>query len=169
MHITDTHAHIYLPEFADDLDAVLKNAPFVSKIFMPNIDLSTLEPMHHVQAAYPDQCFACIGLHPCSVKEDYQSVLATLEKQLFNNKIKYYGIGETGLDYYWDLTFKKEQIEALEMQLEWAKTYQLPVIIHSREALDDCLTLVEKHQNGKLKGVFHCFSGTSDQLQRALD
>lgn len=168
MQLTDTHAHIYLPEFTDDLHVIIEKAPFVSKIYMPNIDLHTIAPMCNVHVVYPEKCFPCIGLHPCSVKENYEYVLAEMEKQIVNNKITFHGIGETGLDYYWDLSFKKEQIKAFEIQLEWAKSKQLPVIIHSRNSLDDCIAIVAKHQDGNLKGVFHCFSGNAFQLERAL-
>lgn len=169
MNLIDTHAHIYLPEFDADRAGMLANAKDVIRIYMPNIDLETIEPMLQVHSEYPVKCFPMIGLHPCSVKEDFKSVLVKMEKQIQNENTRYYGIGETGLDYFWDLSFKEQQISAFEQQIIWAKQMQLPVIIHSRNATDDCIQLIEKHQDGNLTGIFHCFSGSVEQLDRAID
>lgn len=168
MQLIDTHAHIYLPEFDSDRQNMMLHAVNVSRIFMPNIDLDTMEPMMRLQKEYPEQCFPMIGLHPCSVKSDFEEVLKAMEQQLHNKQFNWYGVGETGLDYYWDVTFKQQQIIAFEQQIIWAREMQLPVIIHSRNALADCLELIEKHQDGNLTGVFHCFSGSADELARAV-
>lgn len=169
MNLIDTHAHIYLPEFDADRESMIANAKDVSRIYMPNIDLETIEPMLQVHSNYPDKCFPMIGLHPCSVKEDFESVLEKMKEHFKNDSTRFYGIGETGLDYFWDLSFKNQQIAAFEQQIIWAKQMQLPVIIHSRNATDDCIQLIEKHQDGNLTGIFHCFSGSLEQLERAMD
>lgn len=169
MNLIDTHAHIYLPEFDADRDNMIANAKDVIRIYMPNIDLETIEPMLQLHSKYPEKCFPMIGLHPCSVKEDFKSVLEKMEEQFQNKSTTFYGIGETGLDYFWDLSFKDQQIAAFEQQIIWAKQMQLPIIIHSRNATDDCIHIIEKHQDGNLTGIFHCFSGSTEQLERAID
>lgn len=168
MLLIDTHAHIYLPEFDADRELTMANAGAVERIYMPNIDLDTIQPMLQLQAAYPGKCFPMMGLHPCSVKEDYKEVLRQMERILQNGGSRYYGIGETGLDYYWDLSFKEQQIAAFEQQILWAKQLQLPVIIHSRNSIDDCIQIVEKHQDGNLSGIFHCFPASATHLERAI-
>lgn len=168
MLLIDTHAHIYLPEFDADRELTMANAGAVERIYMPNIDLDTIQPMLQLQAAYPGKCFPMMGLHPCSVKEDYKEVLRQMERILQNDGSRYYGIGETGLDYYWDLSFKEQQIAAFEQQVLWAKQLQLPVIIHSRNSIDDCIQIVEKHQDGNLSGIFHCFPASATHLERAI-
>lgn len=168
MHLTDTHAHIYLPEFDADRKEMLQRAfaAGVTKIFMPNIDSSSIADMHATADAYPENCFPMMGLHPCSVKENYLDDLAIVEEHLAKNK--YFGIGECGLDYYWDITFKEEQKDAFRYQVALAKKYQLPIIIHSRNSIDDCIALIEENKDENLRGIFHCFSGTAEQLEKII-
>ena len=162
----DSHAHLYLPQFHDDIDEVIQRAidSNVQKIFLPNIDSSTTESMFRLSEKYPDVCYPMMGLHPCSVKENYKEELAHIKEIKEQRKI--YGVGELGIDLYWDKSFKKEQIIAFETQIEWAIEWKLPIIIHSREALPLTIEIVENMQHEDLRGVFHCFAGTLEQAER---
>lgn len=166
--VIDTHCHLYTPEFQTDIHDVIERAKKegVHSFYLPAIDSSTLKPMLDLESAYPGKCHAMIGLHPCSVKEDYEKELQIVEDLL--KERDFAGIGETGLDYYWDLTFKEQQIDAFDRQIGWSKEYGLPIIIHSRNSTDDCISLIEKSQNGRLKGIFHCFSGSAEQASRII-
>ena len=162
---TDTHAHIYLKDFHDDRQEMMDRAQGagVKKILMPNIDVDSIEAILRVEDQYP-QCYAMMGLHPCSVKKGFEKDLQTVESNLFHRK--FVGVGEIGTDMYWDKDHWEEQREAFLIQIQWAKTLNLPVAIHCRESLDQTLDLVEKEQDGNLRGVFHCFSGNLDQARR---
>jgi TatD DNase family protein len=164
----DTHAHIYSQEFENDLDFMIKSASQVGveDIFMPNIDTLSIERMLHLSKTY-EHCHAMMGLHPCSVKEDYLDVLAVMENQIKNDQIK--AIGEIGIDLYWDKTFGKQQELAFQKQISWAKDLQLPIVIHSRESLDLTIEIVSEMQDGSLGGIFHCFNGTKLQAQMIID
>ncbi len=166
MMLVDTHAHLFLPEFTTDLDQVMERAKVsgVEHIFLPNIDENTVGPMLELENRYRDFCHAMIGLHPCSVGENPEVSLEIMASWL--GKRTFSGIGEIGLDYHRDLTYRDQQILAFETQLDWAKRYDVPVSIHSRDAIPDCIRLVRKKQDGSLRGVFHCFSGS---LQQALE
>ncbi|MBT8233152.1 MAG: TatD family hydrolase [Saprospiraceae bacterium] len=165
----DSHAHLYLEQFDEDIDVVINTAikSEVKRIFLPNIDSTTIDRLHNLEASYPDNCFAMMGLHPCSVKENFETELSIVKHNL--SQRKYYGIGETGIDLYWDKTFREEQIYSFEQQIAWAKEFDLPVIIHSRDSLDLTIEIIAKHQDGKLKGIFHCFNGTVDQCKKVVD
>jgi len=165
----DTHAHLYLEQFKQDIDSVIESAVQgnVQKIFLPNIDHSTTNDMLSLCQKHPAICYPMIGLHPCSVQKEYKAELDHIDKQLELNE--FYGIGETGIDLYWDKSFKEEQIICFEYQIELAKKWDLPVIIHSRDSLDLTIELISKHQDGKLKGIFHCFNGTIDQCKQICD
>lgn len=165
----DTHAHLYLDQFSADLADVIQRAKLdqVLKIFLPNIDSSTTESMNAISARYPNLLYPMIGLHPCSVKENYKSELMHIEEQLALGG--YYGIGETGIDLYWDVSYKAQQIDAFEIQIQWAKEHDLPIVIHSRDALDVTIDLIGKHQDGSLRGVFHCFNGDTTQCKKIQD
>ena len=169
MNLLDTHSHIYLQEFDIDRQLMLQRAEKegISKIIMPAIDSSTHKKMLETAIHFPEKCLIMMGLHPCSVKENYKEELVIVEDYL--KKLKFQAIGETGLDYHWDLTFKKEQSDAFRMQIEWSLHYGIPVVIHSRNSIDDCIKMVTENQKGKLKGVFHCFSGTIEQAQQIID
>jgi TatD DNase family protein len=169
MTLIDTHSHIYLPEFDNDRIEMLERAEIegVKKILLPAIDSSTHNKMLLTEEQFPGLCRSMIGLHPCSVKSDFKKELQFVQDYL--EKKKFIAMGETGLDFYWDLSFKDQQYEAFEQQIKWARQYVIPVVIHSRNSIDECIDVIEKNQNGKLKGVFHCFSGNPDQAKRIID
>ena len=167
----DSHAHIYLPEFDADRQEMIMRAKEagVEKIFLPNIEASTFDAMMQLCAEEKNYCFPMMGLHPCSVKENYSAELKFVEEKLADKSLQFFGVGECGLDYYWDKTFVPQQKEAFEFQIQLAKKYRLPVIIHSRESTDDCIELIAKHKDENLTGIFHCFSGTIEQLEKIVD
>lgn len=167
----DTHTHIYLPEFDADRRDMLERAKQagVKKIFLPNINSASVESMLNLSREENGFCFPMMGLHPCSVKENYEAELQAAEQLLSNDVTAFFGIGECGLDYYWDKTFAAGQKIVFETQIVWAKKFHLPLSIHSREATDDCIQLIEKHKDENLHGVFHCFSGTAEQLQKIIE
>jgi TatD DNase family protein len=169
MKLLDTHSHIYLEDFDSDREEMLQRAEKegIVKVCMPAIDSATHDKMLKIATQFEGRCFSMIGLHPCSVKENYAFELKIAEEHL--QERKFYGIGETGLDYYWDLTFKKEQAISFQQQIEWALHYDLPVVIHSRNSIDDCIEIISENQKGNLKGVFHCFSGSLQQAKQIID
>ncbi len=175
MLLTDTHSHIYLPEFDKDRDLMLERAEKegVGTILMPAIDTSTHDQMLRLEEAHPN-CMAMMGLHPCSVKADFQAELKTARE--FLEKRPFVAVGEIGLDLYWDKTFADQQYMAFYEQIGWALQYNIPVAIHSRNATDECIAVVAEQQKaclpdrqGRLKGVFHCFSGDAVQAQQVID
>lgn len=165
----DSHAHLYLEQFKDDQDEIIQRCldNDVQKIFLPNIDSTTTKRMLDLCHSFPEVCYPMIGLHPCSVKENLNDELSHIEDELKINK--YYGIGESGIDLYWDKTFKKDQIKAFEFQIDLASRLDLPIIIHSRESLDLTIDIITNHQTGHLKGIFHCFNGNVSQCKKILD
>lgn len=167
--LIDTHAHIYLDHFQDNLEQYIKDIreAGVERIYMPDIDQSSTSKMLSMAENYPDLCIPMIGLHPCSVNEQYSKELKRIEQELA--KRPYAGIGETGIDLYWDKSTFRLQQKALEVQLTWAGETGLPIILHTREATDETIEMVQRYQNGNLKGVFHCFSGTHEQAQKIVD
>ena len=169
MMLIDTHSHIYLPEFYQDREKMLEraNESGVSGILLPAIDSTTHPQMQSLEEKYPGSIFSMMGLHPCSVKGNYQDELAIALKYLEKKQFK--AIGETGLDFYWDRTFTKEQYESFRTQIEWALNFDIPVVIHSRNSIDECIKVIVEYQKGKLKGVFHCFSGSLEQAIRIID
>lgn len=168
--LIDTHSHLFLEEFAEDLPQVMERArnAGVSYIFMPNIDSTTIESMLSVCNAYPGYCFPMIGLHPTSVNESYERELAIVYERL-SAPNDFIAIGEIGLDLYWDKTFLKEQLVAFEKQIEWALEFNLPIVIHSREAFDYIYKVMEPYKNTALSGVFHSFTGTQEEADRLLE
>jgi TatD DNase family protein len=162
----DTHAHIYLPEFDKDREQVILNAKNngVERILMPAIDSSTHENMVKVEEEF-EGCISMIGLHPCSVKENYIEELAIVKKYLA--KRNFIAIGEIGLDFYWDVSFKEQQYKAFEEQIQLAISNSLPIVIHSRNSIDECIEVVKNFP--KSKGVFHCFSGNEEQAKKIID
>jgi TatD DNase family protein len=165
----DTHAHLYADQFNQDQDAMMQRAMDngVTHFFLPNIDEASIEPMFDLEKRYNGQCFAMMGLHPCSVKADYKAVLARMEKQL--EKRSYCAVGEIGLDYYWSTEFKEQQIDAFNIQCTWAKNSDVPIVIHARDSLDDIIALVRRAKTDKLRGIFHCFGGTYEQAQQIIE
>ncbi|PZF71391.1 TatD family hydrolase [Taibaiella soli] len=165
MTLVDTHTHLYDEQLTADPQQIQRAIEAgVTKMYMPNCDSSTIEGMLAMETAYPQNCFPMMGLHPVYVKENYKDELTIVENWL--SKRKFAGVGEIGLDYYWDKTFVPQQKEAFEQQIDWALQYDLPIIIHSRESTADCIEIVRKKQNGKLRGIFHCFSGTLEEAKQ---
>lgn len=168
--LIDTHSHLFLEEFSDDLPQVMERArqAGVSRIYMPNIDSTTIEPMLSVCADYPDFCYPMIGLHPTSVNESYRQELSIVRERLQvpNNFV---AIGEIGLDLYWDKTFLNEQLYVFEKQIEWALEYKLPIVVHSREAFDYIYKVMEPYKNTALTGIFHSFTGNAEEAARLLE
>ena len=165
MTLIDTHTHIYDADFDLDRAEVVTRAleAGVSMMLLPNVDASTIQPMLETHERYPDCTGVMMGLQPEEVKGDYKQVLALMEKRLENNI--YIGVGEIGLDLYWDTTFEKEQLDAFETQLEWAKQLHLPLSIHCRNAFGFMARILEKQQDGGLQGVMHCFTGTEEEAK----
>lgn len=165
----DTHTHLYASKFKEDRAAVLARAKDagVSLALLPAIDSGSHQSMLELEAAYPDYCLAMIGLHPVSVKADYEEELALVESEL--KRRKWIAIGEIGMDLYWDKSFKAEQEDAFLRQCKWAIEYDLPIAIHARESIDELIQLIKEVNDERLRGVFHCFTGTVDQAFSAID
>lgn len=165
----DTHAHIYTDDFDVDRTEVLARCADnqVNLIYMPNVDHTSIDNMLEVEAKFPHQCIAMMGLHPCSVKKDFEKELYLVESWL--QKKRFAAIGEMGTDLYWDKTFWDQQQEAFKIQTAWAKQYKLPLVIHCRESIDETIALLEPFASPALTGVFHCFSGSVEQAKKICD
>jgi TatD DNase family protein len=170
----DTHAHIYDDQFADDRDAMLDRATAqqVGQIWMPNCARETIEGMMTLADQFPERCLPMMGLHPAYVNDTFEAELATVEEYL--NKNSFMAVGEIGLDFYWDMTYVDQQFVAFETQLHWAAEQQLPVSMHTRSGNDrnaftEAADLIEKLALPGLTGIFHCFVGTLDEANRAID
>lgn len=165
----DTHSHIYSEEFDADRVEAIQRAKYagVSQIILPNIDSETLAQMLALEAEYPDYCFAAIGLHPTSVKENYREELALVKSEL--ERRKWIAMGEIGIDLYWDKTFLTEQIIAFKQQIEWALKYNLPVIIHVRDSFRETMQVLKPYKNSGLRGVFHSFTGTIEDALEIIE
>ncbi len=165
----DTHAHIYAAEFDHDRDEVITRAKAqgMTQILMPNIDLKSIEPMLATEARYSDICRSMMGLHPCYVDNNVEETLNIIESWF--ERHPFIAVGEIGIDLYWDKTYQAQQEHAFVTQLQWAKQRQLPVVIHTRDSIDETLTLLDAQQDGSLQGVFHCFGGTIEQANAITD
>lgn len=165
----DTHAHIYTDAFQDDYAKIVQRAQdaHVERILMPNIDVNSMNDVMQLHKMYPDVCFPMVGLHPCSVNGDYERALESLAVYLKNEEI--IAVGEIGMDLYWDTTFEKEQTIAFRTQIQWAKQYNLPIVIHSRNSIDRTIAMVREEQDGNLRGVFHCFSEGLPEAKAIMD
>jgi len=169
MIFTDTHTHLYDGQFDTDREEVIARAisAGITKMYLPNCDLETVAPMMDMVRKWPSSCFPMMGLHPCYVKENYREVLDTLfalfEKHTFS------AIGEIGLDFHWDTTYIREQTAAFTEQIRQALHKQLPIVIHTRKSLEAGIQIVSEMQNGRLRGVFHCFSGTPDDAKKITE
>jgi TatD DNase family protein len=159
MQLIDTHCHLYLKEFAGDIGETIQRAEKegVEKFYLPAIDSSVLGDLLALEQRFPGKCVGMIGLHPCSVRADYESELRLVEDWLARRPFA--AVGEIGLDFHWDRSFEKEQYDAFRRQIEWAKDYELPIVIHSRESMAQSIGVVQEHQDGRLRGIFHCWSG----------
>ncbi len=164
--LIDTHAHLYAEEFDSDRNEMIERTiqRGITKMILPNIDESSIEGMLSLSDQYPDNCFPLIGIHPTSVTPDYKSQITLVEKWL--SERKFHGIGEIGIDLYWDKSYLKEQQEAFRYQLRIAKSANLPVVIHVRDSFHETIKIVEEEQDGHIKGVFHCFSGDAEDALR---
>ena len=169
MILIDTHCHLYLPEFKNDIDEVIQRATSlgVQRFYLPAIDSKVIDDMLALEAKYPNICIPMMGLHPCSVQENYKMELAIVEEWL--NKKNFVAIGEIGLDFFWDTTFANEQHEAFTMQMEWALLRNLPIVIHSRNAMQQTIDDVKPFAEKGLKGIFHCFSGSYESAKQIID
>ena len=161
----DSHAHIYLEEFSQDADAVIQSAieAGVTKILLPNIDSSTTDAMMRIVEKYPNICYPMMGLHPCSVKINYERELRHVEKML--DEHDFIAVGEMGTDLYWDKTFWEEQQNAFNTQCQMALDRSLPIVIHCRETIDETIEFVKPWSDKGLVGVFHCFGGSITQAE----
>ncbi|MDE6349350.1 MAG: TatD family hydrolase [Bacteroides sp.] len=170
MRLIDSHSHLFLEEFAEDLPLVMARAREVgvTHIFMPNIDSTTIEPMLRVCREYKGYCYPMIGLHPTSVGADYEKELETIAREL-GAPNDYVAIGEIGMDLYWDKTFLSEQQIALDRQLKWALEYDLPVVLHCREAFGHIYNVLKPYLRTSLKGIFHSFTGTPEEAARIME
>lgn len=169
MNCIDTHTHVYDPAFDLDREEAVQRAldAGVGMLLLPNVDASTIRPMLETHERFPDCTRVMMGLQPEEVKEDYKETLALMEKELESGI--YIGVGEIGLDFYWDASFEKQQLDAFETQLDWAKQLQLPLSIHCRNAFGFMARILEKKQDGGLRGVMHCFTGTEEEAKVYLD
>jgi TatD DNase family protein len=169
MYLIDTHTHIYDHQFSLDRNEAIQRAldAGVGMMLLPNVDASTIAPMLDLPEQYPDCTRVMMGLQPEEVKEDYKQVLSMMEKEL--ERGIYSGIGEVGLDFYWDATFEKQQLDAFETQLDWAKQLKLPLSIHCRNGFDKMVKILERKQDGGLRGIMHCFTGTEEEAKVYLE
>ena len=167
--LIDTHAHIYSEDFLSDINDVIQSAlnNNVEKIILPNINSGSIKHLLDLCNAHSYLCFPLMGLHPTSVGEDYKEELEIVE--YWFDKQKFYGVGEIGIDLYWDKTYLKQQQEVFRFQLKIAKARNLPVVIHLRNSFDEVFKIVEEEQDGSLKGIFHCFSGNTEEARRVTD
>lgn len=166
--LTDTHTHIYQHAGTPVLEEQVQRCfdRHIHRLFLPNVDLESVTQVMDTVQAYPENCFAMLGLHPCSVKENYVEELAGLEALLAKHKV--YAIGEIGLDLYWDQSTLAFQQDAFRIQVAWAKSLGLPINIHCRNAFDELFVLLEELKDDKLFGIIHCFTGTLEEAQRAI-
>jgi TatD DNase family protein len=170
MELIDTHAHLYASEFNHDRDSIINEAikSGITKMVLPAIDSEWHEPMIELAERYPGHLFPMMGLHPTSVNKDYKNELSVAERYISQGSL-FFGIGEIGIDLYWDKTYVDEQVDAFITQINWAKQLNRPVVIHTRDSMDFTLNLLEPLVDGHLRGIFHCFGGTPEQAQRVMD
>ena len=168
MILTDTHTHLYSEAFDEDRDAMIQRAldAGIERFFIPAIDSTYTQAMLELEKAYPKNVFLMTGLHPTHVKENYKEELKHIEELLARRS--FYAIGEIGIDLYWDKTFLKQQQEAFKYQIQLAKKYKLPIVIHCRDAFDEVFEVLESEKGEDLFGIFHCFTGTLEQAKRAI-
>jgi TatD DNase family protein len=166
MVLTDTHTHLYYETDADKRATLMQRCHnnSIDRLFLPNVDAASVPLMFELLEAYPTKCYPMLGLHPCSVKDNWEEELAVIQPALHQHKI--YAIGEIGIDLYWDKTFLTEQIQAFKLQIKWAKALKLPIVIHCRDAFDEVYQVLLDEQDENLRGIFHCFSGTLEQARK---
>ena len=169
MILIDTHCHLYAEEFADDIETVIQNAGQggVEKFYLPGIDSNAVNAMCRLEEMFPGKCIAMMGLHPCYVKENYKEELTLVQQWLA--KRQFAAVGEIGLDFYWDKTFINEQYTAFRTQIEWAIDYKTPIVIHTRNAMQETINLVKQYVPKGVKGIFHCFSGSYENAREIIN
>lgn len=169
MVLTDTHTHIYYTEDPQQREAMMQRCfdNSIQKLFLPNVDVQSIEMIDAMVADYPDNCFAMAGLHPCDVQVDFDNSLSTIWKSIEKRKI--YAIGEIGLDMHWDKTTLPFQKKAFVTQIRWAAQLDLPIVIHCRDAFDEVFEVLEAERNPKLRGIFHCFTGNKEQAMKSIE
>lgn len=169
MTLLDTHTHIYDHQFSLDRNEAVQRAldAGVGMMLLPNVDASTITPMLELHGQYPECTRVMMGLQPEEVKDDYKEVLSLMEKEL--ERGIYIGVGEVGLDFYWDATYEHQQLDAFATQLDWAKQLGLPLSIHCRNAFDKMVKILEHQQDGGLRGIMHCFTGTEEEAKVYLE
>lgn len=165
----DTHTHLYDEQFDNDRDEMIQRAirSGIDKMYLPNCDSTTIESMLEVEKNFPENCFAMMGLHPCYVKEHVADELRIVREWL--DRRSFCAVGEIGLDYYWDKTFINEQKQAFRTQIEWALEFNIPIVIHTREATKDTIDIVKEYTPKGVRGVFHCFSGSYETALQIID
>jgi TatD DNase family protein len=168
MGIIDTHAHLYDDQFDEDRDAAVLRIKEngISKVYLPNVDSGTIDRMFALENKYPDLCVAMMGLHPCSVKENFEEELNIVKEWL--TKRSFVAIGEIGIDLYWDKTFFEQQLRAFKTQTYWALDYKIPIVIHARESTSEIIDALKEFST-QPGGIFHCFSGTLEQAHQAIE
>ena len=168
MKLIDSHTHLYSEDFNKDIESVMQRAfdANVQKFYLPAIDSSTHEAMLALEEKYPQNCFAMMGLHPCNVNENFEKELNIIKEYL--DKRNFAAVGEIGLDFYWDISYKNEQFKAFEQQMQWALDRQLPIAIHSRNSMKETIVAVEPFAEKGLKGIFHCFGGTIEEANKII-
>jgi len=170
MELIDTHTHLFLSQFDNDIDNVIQNSISngVTKMLLPNIDSTTTNQMLKLSERYPKHCFPMIGLHPCSVNtENAEQEIIHVEQMLEKNK--FLAIGEIGIDLYWDKSTLDIQKQVFELQINLAKKHRLPIVIHVRDSFKEAIEIVEKLNDDNLSGVFHCFTGNLEEAQRVIN
>lgn len=169
MVLTDTHTHLYYETDPEKLHLLMERcaANHIERLFLPNVNVASINMINGLVNAYPDKCFAMAGLHPCDVKEGFESELQVIYDSIAERKI--YAIGEIGIDLYWDKTTLSIQQEAFKQQINWAKELNLPIVIHCREAFDEVFEILEELKDDKLRGIFHCFTGNLNQGLKAIE
>lgn len=169
MVFVDTHTHLYSEQFKNDrkeiVERAIKNG--IEFLFLPNVDVESIQPMLDLVWEFPEHCFPMMGLHPCSVDANVEAHLFQIQKWF--KKRKFWAVGEIGLDYYWSTEFKEEQIAAFKKQIQWAIQLDLPIVIHSRNSNEDVIAIIQEMKHPKLRGIFHCFSGDANQAKQIVD
>ena len=169
--LIDTHTHLFSEQFDDDRKEIVEQAieQDVQKMFLPNVSVASLNKMLELHNSFPNHCYPMAGLHPCDVNENYIKHLDQIKEWIEDHREQTFGIGETGLDYYWDTSFVDEQKNSLHIHAQWAKAYNLPIILHTRNSFKDNLAIMQEEQDGNLSGVFHCFTGSWEDAQQIID
>jgi len=170
MVLTDTHTHLYYEADEAARTAMVQRClnQEITRLFLPNVDAASVPMVLNLVETYPQYCFPMLGLHPCSVTENWETELQAI-KELWDNKQKYYAIGEIGIDLYWEQNLLKEQQEAFRTQINWAKEANLPLVIHCRAAFNEVYAILKEEHDEKLKGIFHCFSGDPEQANQIIE